>query len=129
MFMRSGYSAQTRRTPSATEHHHCRTEVGVRLAYADARLGLESGGGALGLELGRGERGQLDGVPRGARAPVGGDRLADALEHDDVAARADRDREGEVAPAVALADVRRQRLGGGGPRRPPPPPPPRGGPP
>src|SRR3954469_38325 len=110
MFIRSGYSAQTRRTLSATEPHHRRAEVGVRLGDAGARLGAQPCGRALVLELVRGEGGQLDRVAGRAGAAVRGDGLADALEHDHVAARADRDREGQVAPAVALADLGGVRL-------------------
>src|SRR3954453_18917031 len=109
MFMRSGYSAQTRRTPSATEHPPRRAEVRVGLGDAAPRLRAEPGEGALGLELARGQRRQLDHVALRAGAAVGVDRQPDALEHDDVAARADRDGEGLVAPAVALPDVGWQR--------------------
>src|SRR4051794_2365253 len=106
MFMTSGYSAQTRRTPSATQHHHRRAEVRLRRRDGGARLRAQPGGGALELELGGGEGGQLDGVALGARAAVGRDGLADALEHDQLSTPADRDGKGQVAPAVALPDVR-----------------------
>src|SRR5215216_5458947 len=111
MFMRSGYSAHTRRARSATHHHHGGAEMGVRLGDPGPRLGAEAGRGALRLELGGRERGQLYRVLGRAGAAVRGDRLADPLQHDDVAAGPDGDWEGEVAPAVALPDVRGQRLG------------------
>src|SRR3954453_6980533 len=112
MFMRSGYSAQTRRTPSATEHHHRRAEVRARLGDLAARLGAQPGDHALALELAGRQRGERDRVLLAVARAVGGHAEADALEDDRAAALADGDRIGEIAPAVVLADIRRQGVVG-----------------
>src|SRR3954449_8292666 len=103
MFIRSGYSAQTRRTASATQPHPSRAEVGLGLLDEARRLGPEARGAALDLEVTSAQRGQRDRVVLARRGAVGRGQHPHALEHDAVAAVADRDRERAVAPAVALA--------------------------
>src|SRR6476620_6207124 len=108
MFIRSGYSAQTRSTRSGTEHRHRRPDVLVAFGDADRRLGAQPVRGRLGLEPGDVEAVELDDVgARAARAARGDDR-PDALDRGPVAAVADGDGRTGVDDAVDLGLVRRR---------------------
>src|ERR1700679_1250960 len=88
MFIRSGYSAQTRRTrsvggtggagggetDSGTEHHDHAADVLVGRLDHERRLGAKAGLHALALEFGDAEQGELDRVALDGeppRRPVG----------------------------------------------------------
>ena len=76
MFIRSGYSAQTRRR-SATEDHHLGGHVLGRLGDVTQLLGVQAvRGGLLGQAAGRDDL-QLDQVVRSLALAVGADPLAD----------------------------------------------------
>src|SRR5579859_458958 len=109
MLSSSGYSANTRSSPSGTEHHHLAARVVRRGGDRPAGRGDESAGTALALERGGVEVIERDQVV-GDRALAGGaDALAAALEHVAVVQGADRGRLAEVHRAVALAHVRQRR--------------------
>src|SRR5919108_4225294 len=110
MFIRSGYSAQTRSVRSATEHHYRRADV------VDGRLQATRGLGAQ--AEGRGLRGQgrgvepveLDDVVGHRPRAVAGDDLADALDRRAVAEVAHSDRAACVYDPADLAEVGQRRL-------------------
>ena len=84
MFIRSGYSAQTRSSrqpPSITTTLPTWSSVG---AITIAPGGSQADRGRLALELGRGQPVEPDQVALGRQAPAGGDDLAAALEHEAV---------------------------------------------
>src|ERR1700729_486427 len=87
MFMRSGYSAQTRSVggASGTEHHHRAPDVVLGGRDLHPAGGPQAGGLALGLQDVGGDVVEVDEVLLGAQLTVGGDRLAAALEHEAVA--------------------------------------------
>src|SRR3954451_20798161 len=105
MFMRSGYSAQTRSSRS-TEHHHTGADMLRGPIAMPGRLARKAGAGALGLERRCVDAVELDHVAAGVERPVGGDGLADALDRHAVPAVADGHRLGRVQPPVVLAHVR-----------------------
>src|SRR3984957_5138895 len=106
MFIRSGYSAQTRRTrsvdgtseggggetDSGTQHHHQAADVLIRRLDHKGRFGTKAGLQALALELGDVDASELDhvtfdGGPTGgasvtAIADIGRDTPPRALDHD-----------------------------------------------
>src|SRR5215211_8960559 len=102
MFMRSGYSEQTR-SSGDTQHHHLRADVLCGWLDVAGRLDRKAGAGALGLERRRIEAVELDDVAAGVEGPVGRDGLADALDRHAVAAVAHGDGLGRVQPPVVLA--------------------------
>src|ERR1700685_4199644 len=105
MFIRSGYSAQTRRTRSAggtgggggeedsgTQHHHQAADVLIRRLDHKGRFGTKAGLQTLALEPGDPDASELDhvafdGGPIGgasvtALAGIGRDAPPRALDHD-----------------------------------------------
>src|SRR6478672_2919724 len=100
MFIRSGYSAQTRSTRSGTEHRHRRPDVLVALGNADRRLGAQAVRGRLGLEPGDVEAVELDDVDAGAARAAGRDDRPDALDRGPVAVVAHGDGRAGVDHAV-----------------------------
>ena len=104
----------TARRPAGRRQPRSITTVEPRWASVSAirprRLGPQPAGAALGLEVGRAERRERDRVVLARARAVRGGQHAHALQHDAVAAAPDRDREGAVAPAVALGRVGRQRV-------------------
>src|SRR5258707_9180103 len=106
MFIRSGYSAQTRRR-SGTEHHHHAADViwSRRDHEAPGRRKTRSAG--LGLELIRGQRVDPDLVPLDRTPAVAFDGFATALEHEPVVVLSDRGRLAGIQDAVELPDVRK----------------------
>src|SRR5919198_3482161 len=112
MFIRSGYSAQTRRTrASATEHHHRGADVLLSLRDLAARQHAQPGGARLGLERRGGEVVEADDVALDAPAAVVFDDLVQALDGHGVALLAQRDGAAGVDPAADLADLGQRRLG------------------
>src|SRR3954452_9979510 len=107
MFMRSGYSAQTR-SSGGTQHHHLRADVLWGWLDVAGRLDRKAGVGALGLERRRVDAVELDDVAAGVEGPVGRDDLADAFDRHAVTAVAHGDRLGRVQPAVVLAHIRQR---------------------
>src|SRR3954464_4271194 len=110
MFMRSGYSAHTRRVRSATEHRHRRADVVQRLGDAPRRLGPQAEGGGLGGQLVDVDAVELDDVVGDRAGPVARDDLAHALDGGAVAQVAYGDRAAGVDGAADLAQVGFGRL-------------------
>src|SRR4051812_3069352 len=111
MFIRSGYSAQTRsvRPASGTQHHHRRADVVVGLGDRARGLDAQPGIGALGLERRGLEAVEADDVLLDGPPARGVDGLADATDHGAVRLLADADRAAGVDDAVDLADVGQRR--------------------
>src|SRR5919201_4771311 len=102
MFIRSGYSAQTRSVRSATEHHHRRADIVDGRLQATRGLGAQAEGGGLRCQ-GRGvEPVELDYVVGHRARAVARDDLADTLDRRAVAEVAHRDR---AACVYAPADL------------------------
>src|SRR3954454_1710312 len=99
MFIRSGYSAQTRRT-SATEDHHLGGDVLGGLGDVAQLLGLEVVLGRLVREPSRGDDGELDDVVAAHALAARPDPLAHALDGGGLVVEADRDRLRDVGPTV-----------------------------
>src|SRR3954451_3032466 len=112
MFMRSGYSAHTRSVRplvSATQHHHRRADVLVRLGNRAGAVDAEPGRGALVLERRRLEVVEADEVLRDGALAGGVDGLADPADHGPLRLIVDGRGSAEIDDAVALAEVRERR--------------------
>src|SRR4051812_39779875 len=89
MFITSGYSAQTRRVRSATEHRHRRPDVLVALRDLARLQRRQAGGGPLAAELLGIDAVQPDDVVLLGVGAVRVDRLAQALDGERAALVAD----------------------------------------
>src|SRR5215211_1191297 len=105
MFITSGYSAQTRRVRSGTEHHHVRADVLVGLRDASPGQDAQAGRAGLLLERRRLHAVQADDVALGRTATLTVDRLADPLERHAPALVAHGDGPAEVDDPVDVGDV------------------------
>src|SRR3954469_14457878 len=114
MFMRSGYSAQTRsvrpsRGPSATQHHHGGPDVGLGLGDRARALDPEARRLALGLERRGVEVVEADAILLDGEVAGRVDRLAQAADPRAFGFLVHGDRPARVDDPVDLADVRRGR--------------------
>src|SRR6266540_754568 len=105
MFISSGYSAQTRRVRSATQHHHRGADVLERLADAAAWLRAQAERRRFVLELLGLEAIELDDVAGDRAGAVAPNDLAHALDGGAVAEVAHGDRAAGVDDAADLAEV------------------------
>src|ERR671930_347035 len=110
MFIRSGYSAQTRRVRSGTEYHHCRADVLERLRDAPPRLGAQAERRRLVLELLGLDAIELDDVVQRREGAIDRDDLAHPVDRGTIAEVAHRDRAAGVDDAFDLAEVGRRGL-------------------
>src|SRR3954467_13442768 len=112
MFMRSGYSAHTRSVRplvSATQHHHRRADVLVRLGNPAGAVDAEPGRGALVLERRRLEVVEADEVLRDCALAGGVDGLADPAGHGPLQRIVHGHRAAGVDDTFDLAEVRPRR--------------------
>src|SRR3954462_113690 len=112
MFMRSGYGAHTRSVRplvSATQHHHRRADVLVRLGNPAGAVDAEPGRGALVLERRRLEVVEADEVLLDGALAGGGDGLADPAGPGPLRLIVDGHRAAGVDDTVDLAEVRQRR--------------------
>src|ERR1022692_3681911 len=110
MFIRSGYSAQTRSEApvSDTEQHHRATDVVPARRDARPTRLTHSHRSCLSLQLRRVEAIELDHVVLHRAPPVGGHGLPTTLQRETVTLGADRRRVARIHDAVELADVRKR---------------------
>src|ERR1700721_931604 len=102
MFIRSGYSAQTRSVGSGTErHHHARAVVVGRRNLRPAR-GPQPGIGPLTLHRLGGDAVETHFVELNGQLAAGTDRFAPSLEHEAAVALTDRGRATAVDDPVAF---------------------------
>src|SRR4051812_45187772 len=105
MFISSGYSAQTRRSSSATKDHHVAAGVVVGLCDRSPWQRLEPDRAAARLQLVGAEPRQGDDVAADRALAARGHELAHALDLEPAGATAHRNRLARPDPAVALMDV------------------------
>src|SRR5436190_18993650 len=105
MFIRSGYSAQTRSWGSATEHHHHAADmIEGRVDHGPADR-LQPSGSRLALKSGRTEAIEPDPVDLDGQAAGGSNDFTVALEHIPIVLGPHRGRSARVDHAVGLAHV------------------------
>src|SRR5689334_3051394 len=102
MFIRSGYSAQTR-SVSGTQDHYFAADVVVGRGHRASLIGSQSSGCGLALELGGDEAVEMDHVVFNCVSAFGRDRLAPALEQKAVVDRPHCGRLARVDDAVEFA--------------------------
>src|SRR5579863_3742975 len=109
MFIRSGYSAQTRSVRgSGTEDHHLAADMLLGRRDAANRVGAEAGPLAGLLQTLNAEDVERDAIGARGAGALRVDGFAPALEHERVAVARDCGRLAEIGPAVLLGDVRQR---------------------
>src|SRR5690348_7235557 len=104
MFMRSGYSAQTR--SSGTQHHHLAARIVLGGRHVRPPAPLEAERNPLALEPSHGQPVKADDVLLDGHVTLEAHDLATSLEHEAAPVRADRRRLARINDPVDLAHVR-----------------------